>query len=156
MEVAASTVIVGAMAVASLNALGAATRSSVDAGKRGVATTLAAELMSEILDAEYVEPDSGEVFGPEANEAAEDNRSLFDDVDDYHNWQASPPQDREGAVIPNRTGWRRQVIVEHVELEDLENVLSTTNDQGVKRITVEVYYNGALRHRLRAFTTSAW
>jgi hypothetical protein len=156
MEVTISTLIVGVMAVASLNALGAATRSSVDAGKRGIATTLAADLMSEILQAAYLEPGSGEVFGPETDEAAEDNRSLFDDVDDYHQWQASPPQDKEGNVLADRTGWSRSVTVEHVDLADLGNVLVDSNDQGVKRITVEVYQNGALRHRLRAYTTSAW
>jgi hypothetical protein len=155
-EVTVSTLIVGAMAVASLNALGAATRSSVDAGKRGIATTLATDLMTEILEADYVEPGSGEVFGPEANEEAEGNRSLFDDVDDYDGWQASPPQDKDGNPLANRTGWRRQVTVEHVDIDDLENAVLPSDSRGVKRITVEVYQDGALRHRLRAYTTSAW
>jgi Tfp pilus assembly protein PilV len=155
-EITVSTLIVGAMAVAALNALGAATRSSVDAGRRGIATTLAAELMTEILSAEYIEPDSGGVFGPETDEAAEGNRSLFDDVDDYHAWQASPPQDKPGAALPDRADWRRQVAVEHVEPGDLTNVLSASNDQGVKRITIEVYHEETLLHRLRAYTTSAW
>ena len=156
MEVTVSTLIVGVMAVASLKALGAATRSSVDAGKRGIATTLASDLMSEILQAAYLEPGSNAIFGPEADESSEGNRSLFDDVDDYHDWQASPPQDKEGNVLADRAGWSRKVIVEHVDLADLSNVLLDTNDQGVKRITVEVYLQGDLRHRLRAYTTSAW
>lgn len=155
-EVAVSTVIVGAMSVAALNALGAATRSSVDAGRRGVATTLAADLMAEVMQAAYIEPDGGGVFGPEADEAAEGSRSLYDDVDDYHGWQASPPQDRQGNQIPNRSDWTRQVVVEHVEAADLLSILDSTNDQEVKRITVEIYHRGTLRHRLRAYTTSAW
>lgn len=155
-EVTVSTLIVGAMVVASLNALSAATRSSIDAGKRGIATTLAADLMCEILQAAYLEPGSGGIFGPEADEAAESNRSLFDDVDDYHDWQASPPQDKQGNAIADRIGWSRKVTVEHVDLNDLNNVLLPTNDQDVKRITVEVYLDGMLRHRIRSYTTSAW
>jgi hypothetical protein len=155
-EIAVSTLIVGAIAVAALNALGAATRSSVDAGRRGIATTLAADLMAEIMQAAYVEPDSGGVFGPESDEAAEANRSLYDDADDYHLWQSTPPEDQAGNAIPNRTGWLRKVTVEHVESANLSSALPPSSDQGVKRITVEVYFEGALRHRLRAYTTSAW
>ena len=50
-EVVASTMIVGLMAVAALNALGAATKSANSIGNRAVAAGLADELMSEIIDA---------------------------------------------------------------------------------------------------------
>lgn len=155
-EIAVSTVIVGAMSVAALNALGAATRSSITAGERGIATTLARDLLNEILQAAYHEPESGGVFGPEGEEAATGDRSLFDDADDYHGWQASPPQTKQGIAIPDRADWQRRVTVEHVDPTNLESVLLSSNDQGVKRITVEVDHKGVLRYRLRAYTTSAW
>src|SRR5687767_9398119 len=56
-EVIASTMIVGMMAVATLNALGAATKSSDSIGNRAIAAGLADELMSEIVQQPYSDPD---------------------------------------------------------------------------------------------------
>ena len=101
-EVVASTMIVGLMAVAALNALAAATKSSNSIGNRAVAAGLADELMSEIMMQSYSDPDGSPVFGHESGESTS-VRSAFDDVDDYDGWNASPPQYRDGTVIPDRT-----------------------------------------------------
>ena len=107
-EVVASTMIVGMMAVATLNALGAATKSSNSIGNRAIALGLADELMSEIMQQPYSDPDGSNTFGHESGEATSP-RSAFDDVDDYNGWNVSPPQYRDGTVIPNRTGWTQHV-----------------------------------------------
>src|SRR3954452_16140107 len=88
-EVVASTMIVGLMAVAALNALGAATKSSNSIGNRAVAAGLADELMSEIMMQPYSDPDGAAIFGNESGESTSP-RSAFDDVDDYNGWNASP------------------------------------------------------------------
>ena len=152
MEVTVSTLIVGAMAVASLNALGAATRSSVDAGRRGVATTLAAELMSEILQAEYSEPSGSASLGPDSGELG-GPRSAFDDVDDYDGWNKSPPQYRDGTVIPDRADWRQRVEVDYVLTSDSTQTVGS--DQGVKRIHVIIEYRNQLLVEQIAFRTNA-
>src|SRR4029079_16607222 len=90
-EVVASTMIVSLMAVASLNALAAATKSSNSIGNRAIAAGLADELMSEIMMQPYSDPDGSPVFGHESGESTS-VRSAFDDVDDYDGWNASPPQ----------------------------------------------------------------
>src|SRR5262245_47894644 len=109
-EVVASTMIVGLMAVATLNTLGAATSSSQSIGNRAVAQGLADELMSEIMQCAYVEPSGATTLGPDGAESS-GPRSAFDDVDDYDGWKVSPPQYRTGAVIPDRTNWQQQVVV---------------------------------------------
>src|SRR5215212_1263637 len=55
-EVVASTMIVSLMAVAALNALGAATKSANSIGNRAVAAGIADELMSEIAMQSYSDP----------------------------------------------------------------------------------------------------
>src|SRR5215510_13408434 len=90
-EVVASTMIVSLMAVASLEALGAATKSANSIGDRAVAAGLADELMSEIMMQSYSDPDGSPIFGHESGESTT-VRSAFDDVDDYDGWVASPPQ----------------------------------------------------------------
>ena len=63
-EVVASTMIVGLMAVAALNSLGAATRSSESIGNRAVAMGLADELMSEISAGRVQRPQRLGQLGP--------------------------------------------------------------------------------------------
>lgn len=136
-EVVASTLIVGMMTVASLNSLGAATRSSDAIGNRAVAAGLADELLSEILQSPYSDPNQTAVFGRESGEPS-GPRSAFDDLDDFNGWNESPPQYRDGSVIPNRTNWRQKVTITRV-IADTPNQ-STGSDQGVKQIRVTIEY----------------
>jgi type II secretory pathway pseudopilin PulG len=136
-EVVASTMIVSMMAVATLNGLGAATISAQSIGNRAIALGLADELMSEIIQQPYSDPDGSNFFGHEAGEATSP-RSAFDDVDDYNTWNVSPPQYRDGTVIPNRTGWTQQVQVTRVLPSDPTQTSNT--EQGAKRIRVIIMY----------------
>jgi prepilin-type N-terminal cleavage/methylation domain-containing protein len=140
-EVVASTLIVGLMAVAALNALGAATKSANSIGNRAVAAGMADELMSEIVMQAYRDPDGSPVFGHESGESTT-VRSAFDDVDDYDGWNASPPQYRDGTIIPDRTSWRQRVTVTYVTPTNLTTTSAT--DQGAKRIRVQIEYQGTV------------
>jgi MSHA pilin protein MshD len=139
LEVVVATLIVGVMAVVALNALGAVTRSSQSFGNRAVALGLAEDLMAEIMQVAYSDPDQDPVFGREASESASP-RTQFDDVDDYQNWNHEPPQDRNGAPLADRTEWRRRVTVENVSATNPTQVVSNNIDTGVKRIHVFVEY----------------
>src|SRR5215210_4695924 len=108
-EVVAATMIVGLMAVAALNALGAATKSANSIGNRAVAAGMADELMSEIAMQSYSDSDG---------------------------WNVSPPQYRDGTTIPDRTNWRQRVTVTYVAPTTLTTTSGT--DQGVKRIRVQI------------------
>jgi hypothetical protein len=137
MEVVASTMIVGLMAVAALDSLGAATRSSEWIGNRAVAQGLADELLSEILQTGYAEPSGSLAFGPDGAEST-GPRSAFDDVDDYHGWSASPPQYRDGSNMPDRADWRQRVEVQRVTPADPTQ--TSGSDLGAKRIRVTIEY----------------
>lgn len=136
-EVVASTMIVSLMAVAALNALAAATKSSNSIGNRAVAAGLADDLMSEILMQPYSDSDGSPTFGHESGEST-NIRSACDDVDDYDGWNAKPPQYRDGTVIPDRTDWRQRVAVSYVT--PTNPTQSSATDQGVKRIRVTIEY----------------
>jgi hypothetical protein len=131
--------IVGLMMVAALDSLGAATRSAESIGNRAVALALADALMAEIVQLPYEDPTQTVVFGREAGEAASP-RSGFDDVDDYGGWDQSPPQFRDGTVIPDRTLWRERVQVRRVSPSDPSQGSST--DQGTKLIRVIIEFDG--------------
>jgi MSHA pilin protein MshD len=136
-EVVASTFIVALMGVAALNTLGAATRSSHAIGDRAVALGLADELMSEILQAAYKEPNQTPVFGRESGEPASP-RTAYDDVDDYDGLNESPPLFRDGSTIPDRADWRQRVQVARVAPGNPSQTIGS--DQGAKRIRVTIEY----------------
>jgi type II secretory pathway pseudopilin PulG len=151
-EVVDSTMIVGLMAVAALNSLGAATRSAESIGNRAVALGLAYELMAEIVQQSYEDPSQTVAFGRESGEAASP-RSGFDDVDDYNGWNQSPPQYRDGTVIPDRTLWRHRVQIRRVAATNPAQASAT--DQGVKLIVVSIEYDGQVLAEQTAIRTNS-
>jgi Tfp pilus assembly protein PilV len=152
MEATLATLLVGVSLVAALRVLGGSTAASLSNADRAAGLLLAQDLVSEILNARYVEPEEAPSFGPEPSEN-DATRSAFDDVDDYHNWDASPPQSKDGTAISDRTGWGRSVTVEYADPNDLTATVGS--DQGVKRITVTVTRNDKVLARLVGARTSA-
>ena len=151
-EVTISVIIVGGMTLAALNTVGAAKLGSQKITSRNSGTLLAQQLMAEILTQSYAEPVDAGVFGRESLESAS-LRTDYDDVDDYDTWSASPPQYKDGTVIPDLKGWARKVSVAWVNAADLS--LTSGSETNVKRITVTVTYNGAEVTSLTAVRTLA-
>ncbi|MGE0607929.1 MAG: hypothetical protein AB7O62_12615 [Pirellulales bacterium] len=144
MECAFSTVLVGALLVASLKCVTATTQSRESVATQRQATGLAEQLMMEIYQTNYVDSGSSPTFGPETGEST-GNRSAFNDVDDYHNWSESPPKSKSGTAISGYTGWTRSVAVAFVQRSSLNTSGSET---GLKRITVTVTDNSGRQTRL--------
>jgi hypothetical protein len=113
---------------------------------------LARELMAEIFQVSYKDPQGGTTFGPESGETGS-TRANFDDVDDYNQYTDSPPQDKAGNVMPNCTGWSRHVDVDRVEpaLPQVAILWETT----LKRITVTVTDPSGKQTVLVAYRSSA-
>jgi hypothetical protein len=135
--------IAGIMIVASLNSLGAATRSAMSTGNRAIAVGLADDLMSEILPLPYLDPNGTTTFGPDGSESA-GPRSVFDDIDDFNGWNQSPPKNRDGTTIPDRADWRRRVDVVRVTPTNPTVATSGSTDAGAKRIRVVIEYRGTV------------
>jgi len=134
-EAVIASVIVGVMLVAALNTLGASARARRIQATRSQGPALAGQLMAEILQMPYSDPDRSPRFGPEGSEHARP-RSRYDDVDDYHNWSACPPQMKDRTVLTDLAGWRREVTVAYADPADPASGVGS--DQGLKRITVTV------------------
>ena len=136
-ETAISVVIVGGMLTAALNAAGAARVGTQLSGYHARGATLAQDLMAEILVQAYQDPDAASGnLGLDASDSDLGNRSTFDDVDDYSGWTASPPQDKDGTVMSDLTGWKRNVTVVYANPSDI--MQSVVTGTGIKRIVVTV------------------
>lgn len=147
-----SILIVGLMLVAALNTVGASKVSQARSADQTLGPMLAQELMSEILNQNYMEPAGTLAFGLEGESASV--RSDWDDVDDYDGWSASPPQDRDGAVLSGTTGWGRSVAVTWADTADVNSTAGSPS--GIKRIDVTVTHDGRTVTTLSSLRTNGW
>jgi hypothetical protein len=134
-------VLVSGLVVVSLNTLGASKVAQQSLGDRTRGSLLASALMSEILNQNYQDPNETPIAGLELSENSL-LRTTYDDVDDYINWTASPPQNRDGTTIPGLTGWQESVKIEAVDPANLNS--KKFPDTGVKRVTVTITHNSVV------------
>ena len=144
--------VVGVMLVAALGTVGATKTAEYRTADRLKGAMLAQSLMSEIVQQPYQDPGLLPLFGHELGESSA-TRIDCNDVDDYHGWDASPPQYKDGTVIPNATNWRTTVTVEKVKPANLNQ--SSLLDSGVRKITVIVKHNNATMAALVCIRSNA-
>lgn len=156
MEVLVATLIVGIVMVAALRSLGAAVRASVSIAQHHKAVGLAEELMSEILQASYHDPEGEDTIGLDSGESATP-RTSFDDIDDFDGWTASPPVTAAGVPKEDHVNWSRSVQVAYVAPTTPDGAaLSTSARSGAKRVIVTVAYKGTVLYRLQSLQTERW
>ncbi|HSW44535.1 MAG TPA: hypothetical protein VLM89_03085 [Phycisphaerae bacterium] len=130
-EVVVAVAVLGTGMAMGLGTYGAFARGAAGTREMAAATELAAQLAAEIRTQAFedaVQP----VFGPEPGES-DGTRMNFDDVDDYHNYSASPPKLRDGTTLTDFTGYAQRVTV-------VSNVST-----GLRVITVTITVNGRKR-----------
>ena len=134
-EVVIAAGIVSVLAVGALNGLGGVFRTYAITDEQSRVSMLATDLMHEILQSAYEDPNGDAVFGIETGENSS-LRSTFDDIDDYHEWNASPPVDRNGNAYTGYSGWQRSVEVVWAVVTDPKT--DAADESGLKRILVTV------------------
>lgn len=135
-EVVISTLLVGLLVVASLKTVGGVFRTWQVTENEYDGTALAMELMTEVLQARYEEPDDTPQFGRESSEIGGD-RAAWDDTDDYDDWSTSPPELKDGTALSQYTGWTRSVIIQKVNAGDPATLRTDiSEDKGLRKITV--------------------
>lgn len=139
-EVTVSAMLVGFIFVAAGKSVSTSIMSQRKVADRAKAAWLADALIAEIQPQSYMEP--GASSSTITRETGETNtsRSNYDDVDDYHNWSDSPPQNEDGTTIPNLTGWYRTCTVQWVTLNNIAT--TSASETGVKKVIVTVGLNG--------------
>lgn len=153
LECSISVLLVGVLLVSALQTLGAAKRRESDTVRLISGRQLACDLMNEILLQSYEEPLTAVAFGPEPDEGG-GNRSLYDDVDDYHSLSESPPKDRSGNTITGFEGWTQTVVVQWAD-PTTWNETSGINT-GLKRISIAVLYDGKKVDSTVGYRSEAW
>ena len=120
-EVLISSIIVGVLMVASLSTIAASRRSQMLESSEARGMTIAQALMSEIAELPMREPTCDCGFGAETTE----NRTSFDDVDDYHGLVDCPPKSRNGVALQGVSDLKRTVDVAIVKSTDWNSTAST-------------------------------
>ncbi|MFK7789184.1 MAG: hypothetical protein AB8C95_06810 [Phycisphaeraceae bacterium] len=152
-ETVLSMLILGGAFVALLNTVSVSRASQLVAGDRQHARLLTTDLISEILgQVQYTEAG---LFGLEVDEIlGGNNRSGFDDVDDYEGWSATPPINADGSAIEGTDGLTRTASVSWVDPDSPDTV--TGSDQGLLRIEVTVKRGEKVLAQAIAFRSDVW
>lgn len=137
MEVTISTLIVGSLVVAALQSVGNMSRTWVTTNQLLDGQALAQDLMREILSQGYTDPTDA-AAATWGRETGESSRAVFDDIDDYDNWTESPVKDAAGNALTSYTGWSRTVDVKKISTWDYSARSDTSNDTGLRSVTVTV------------------
>ena len=138
-EVMLAAVILSVLLVSALTLFGNLGRSRGAVMVADKANTLVLDLMQEILQQSYSDPAGAAEFGPGADEMGT-SRANFDDVDDYHGLQETPPKDKTGNDLAEYVNMTCQVAVQHVQAADF--TLTAAADQGYKEVTITITTGG--------------
>ena len=148
-----SVVLVAVMFAAVMQAVGASRMLRYKTGGERRGALLARQLLAEILQQSYEDPEGPPgPLGLDAGEATV-NRLDFDDVDDYDGWFASPPRDRQDMFETALVGWSREAAVSWVNPADLGQTSAV--ETKAKRVVVTVKHNGMTMAQLTAVRTDA-
>ncbi len=135
-ETTLATVVVAALLVATLNGVGSVARDRAATSDRAQAEPLAQRLLEEILALPYNDPQSASCpLGPAAGEVT-GNRSLFDNVGDYHNWTETAPTNKDGTAVAASAALSRTVTLARVKPASPKTTCPV--DEGALLITVKV------------------
>lgn len=135
-EVMLATVIMSVLLVAAVRLFANLGRSALHTSDAAAAATLAVEMIEEIRRLPYKDPYAAAQFGPGDGET-DSGRVGFDDIDDYHNWSACPPEDRAGQPYSQYPRLTRSVTVRHVEADDFTQPAGAS-DEGFKEVTITI------------------
>lgn len=138
-EVILALAVLGILLGSMTEAVSLSVRVQRSTAERAQAGVLASELLDTIAALAYSDPEGGTGLGVDAGELAAD-RATFDDVDDFHGWQESPPLDSAGAARAGLAGWARAATVEWVTPGTPTS--PEIAETGVNRVTVTVTHNG--------------
>ena len=154
-EAVVSIAIVSVMLVAALNTVGATRTGQYKIAERSQGLLLAQELLAEILQHGYTDPEDGvDSLKLPGEKVGDGSRILWKDVDDFDGWSASPPKRTDGTEMSDLQEWERSVEVVWVDPWNLSQTVG--ENRGVKRITVTVTHNGKPVASLFAFRTNKW
>lgn len=137
-EVLMASIIIAVLLVSAVNLFGNLGRSRQDALDQDSAAYLVREMIEEIMEQYYQDPTIAGVFGKEGDETGS-GRSSFDDVDDYHNWSACPPQDRNAKPLAKYSRLTRSVTVRYVKSNSFTDTAAA--DEGFKEVTITIRRN---------------
>lgn len=133
-EILLATLILSGLLVTGLELLGNLGRSRQGLTDADAAACLVADIFREIKDKAYADPVDPFEFGSGTDEPG---RAAYDDIDDYHNREETPPQDRAGTPLAGFAQFTRSIRVAYVAADNFnQKVLS---DQGFKEVEITIY-----------------
>lgn len=162
-EAVVSTAIVTMAGSALLLGIASAIDATDQVLEQAQADGMAQQLMDEIAGRRYAEPGAGgfqTTLGPEPGETSGHSRAAFDDIDDYHGLDTTPPRDPWGIPLAEDDGmgarrpsalrqknafrgWRQHVEVFYASPADFTRPLAAGQTSHYRVAQVSIYRDEA-------------
>lgn len=149
-ETVISIVLVSVLLVAALTAAGASARFRQSTSSRDFASLLASDLTEEMAGKLYGSTTGGSIL----TTTLAGNRSTTTNIDQYNGLTESPPVTWAGTAVSGATGWTRSTVVERVLVKSPDTI--TTDETGIKRVTITVSRGTTVFARVRFIRSYAW
>jgi type II secretory pathway pseudopilin PulG len=133
-EATLSVVLASVLIVSGMYTFGSIAKTRKAALYHQIASGLANQLMAEIMECWYNNPNGTNGLAPASNDVT-GTRSLFAYVGDYNAWSETPPQTKAGVNMANLANWTRSAAVAYLNPSTM--AISGT-DLGLKQVTVTV------------------
>jgi len=136
-EILFATLIISVLLVSALKLFGNIARSTREATNDQIAEQLALDMIREIKSLPYEDPAVADdaTIGLETDESSA-SRAAFDDIDDYNNWCASPPQLKDGTSLTRYSDFTRAVSVKFVSSSDFSQNQSL--NENFKKVIISI------------------
>lgn len=137
LEVIVSLIMVTTILLVSLQSAASVMRNRTIAKQGITSQRLAGYFLDEISVLDFVDPDGSRVIGLDTGESSND-RSSYDDVDDYHGLSVTSPSFRDGSAMPGFENWTVTVSVVPADTSGRNVVTSTETEWPIRLVTVSV------------------
>ncbi len=129
--------------------IGDALVATSDLGSRSVANELAQDLMEEIKQRKWDEQAGADGLTAAGDRSAigldgetANNKTTFDDIDDYNNWQERPPCDASNTALPQYSKFTRSVRVRYMRYDaPTQTFVEDAGPTDYKRIEITVSWS---------------
>ena len=146
-ETTLSTLMVGVLFVASMQTVAWSKKTTMVNMREDIAQNIAQDLLDEVLMQDYQEKT---LYSNGSNLTAR-GRPYFRSVNDYAGYTETQIQDKAGNARPELAGWTRKVIVRYIDPEDGSNC---SDDKGIRRVKIFVYFNGTKVYKLSGYANN--
>lgn len=126
LETTFATLLVSLLLVTSLSSLAIVIRTADENGQATTANNIGLSMLAEIASRAFSDPEDPAASVGQDGEPSDD-RTQWDDCDDYHYWSKLSPKRSDGSIWPEADEWKTLAVTYEIDASDISQGSSGGN-----------------------------